>query len=57
MALYTEGGLAIYDTSTRTPRLLREANLRGYGYSSQVLLSDTRAVASLGEWGLQTIGF
>jgi hypothetical protein len=57
VALYTQGGLAIYDTATPTPSLVSEANLRGWGYSSHVLMSDTRAVASLGEWGLQTINY
>jgi len=57
VALYTQGGLAIYDTSTSTPRLLTEANLRGYGYGSHVLLGENRAITSLGEWGIQTIDF
>jgi uncharacterized secreted protein with C-terminal beta-propeller domain len=57
VALYTEGGLAIYDTSTPTPTLTSEANLRGWGYSSHVLLGDDRAICSLGEWGLQTIEY
>ncbi|MDB4938452.1 MAG: hypothetical protein JWP87_5424 [Labilithrix sp.] len=57
VALYTEGGMAIYDTSTPTPTLTSEANLRGWGYSSHVLLGDDRAICSLGEWGLQTIKY
>jgi len=57
VALYTQGGFSIYDTATPTPRLLVEANLRGYGYSSHVLLGESRAIASLGDWGIQTIGF
>jgi hypothetical protein len=57
VALYTEGGLAIYDTSSASPALLSQASLRGWGYSSHVLMSDSRAVASLGEWGLQTIEY
>ncbi len=57
VALYTQGGLAIYDTAAPKPTLVSEANLRGWGYSSHVLMSDTRAVASLGEWGLQTIAY
>lgn len=57
VALYTEGGLAIYDTSTPTPTLASEANLRGWGYSSHVLLGEDRAICSLGEWGLQTIKY
>lgn len=55
VAPYTQGGLAIYDTAT--PTLVTEANLRGYGHGSHVLLSEDRAVASLGECGIQTIGF
>lgn len=57
VALYTPGGLAIYDTATPTATLLSEASLRGWGYSSHVLMSDSRAIASLGEWGLQTIQY
>jgi len=57
VALYTQGGLAVYDTATPIPKLLSETNLRGWGYSSHVLLSDHRAVCSLGEWGLQTVSY
>jgi len=57
VALYTQGGLAIYDTKTPTPMLVSEQNLRGWGYSSHVLLDDTKAICSLGEWGLQTIKY
>jgi uncharacterized secreted protein with C-terminal beta-propeller domain len=57
VALYTQGGLAIYDTNEATPKLLNETNLRGWGYASHVLLGDDRAICSLGEWGLQTIAF
>jgi hypothetical protein len=57
VALYTQGGLAIYDTSTPTPSLVSEANLRGWGYSSHVLLNQDRAICSLGDWGLQTIKY
>ena len=57
VALYTPGGLAIYDTATPKPTLVSETKLRGWGYSSHVLMSEHRAVASLGEWGLQTIGY
>jgi hypothetical protein len=57
VALYTQGGMAIYDTKTPTATLVAEANLRGWGYSSHVLLSEDRAVCSLGEWGLQTIKY
>ncbi|MBX3205894.1 MAG: beta-propeller domain-containing protein [Labilithrix sp.] len=57
VALYTSSGLAIYDTATPKPTLVNETKLRGWGYSSHVLMSDTRAIASLGEWGLQTIAY
>ncbi len=57
VALYTQGGIAIYDTSTPTPTKVIEQNLRGYGYSSHVLMGPNRAIASLGEWGLQTINY
>lgn len=55
VAVYQTNGLAIYDTATPAPALVSSATLRGYGYSSYVLLSPDHAVASLGEWGLQTI--
>ena len=57
VALYTQGGLAVYDTQTPTAKLLNETDLRGWGYASHVLLSDDRAICSLGEWGLQTIKY
>jgi hypothetical protein len=57
VALYTQGGMAIYDTATPVPSLVKEANLRGWGYSSHVLLGQDRAICSLGEWGLQTIPY
>jgi len=57
VALYTQGGLAIYDTSTPAPTLVTEQNLRGWGHSSHVLLDDHKAICSLGEWGLQTIKY
>ncbi|MBX3190894.1 MAG: beta-propeller domain-containing protein [Labilithrix sp.] len=57
VALYTQGGLAIYDTASQQPALVSETNLRGWGYSSHVLLGPDRAIASLGEWGLQTIKY
>jgi len=57
VALYTHGGLAIYDTATPTPALVAEAKLRGYGHTSHVLMSDVGAITSLGEWGLQTIAY
>lgn len=57
VALYTHGGLAVYDTKTPIPTLISETNLRGYGYSSHVLLGESRAICSLGEWGLQTVKY
>lgn len=56
VALYTNQGLSIYDTNTATPTLLSEQSLRnGYGYTSDVLLENDRAICALGEWGMQTI--
>lgn len=55
VALYQSNGLAVYDTSAPTPTVVSTATLRGYGYTSYVLLSPDHAVASLGEWGLQTL--
>ncbi len=57
VALYTQGGLAIWDTATPQPTLVREVALRGAGYSSHVLMSSTAATCSLGEFGLQTIQY
>jgi hypothetical protein len=57
VAVYTQGGLAVYDTATPQPKLVTEANLRGWGYSSHVILGETSAICSLGEWGLQTIRY
>jgi hypothetical protein len=57
VAVYQTNGLAIYDTATSTPKLVSAANLRGYGYSSYLLVSQDHAVASLGEWGIQTLKY
>lgn len=57
VALYTDGGLALYDTTTPTASLIKEQNLRGWGYASHVLLGDDKAVCSLGEWGLQSFTY
>jgi hypothetical protein len=57
VAIYTADGLAIYDTTTPAPTVVSSAQLRGWGYTSQVLLGDDRAICSLGEWGLQTIRY
>jgi hypothetical protein len=55
IAVHNEKGLAVLDTASGTPRLLGSAELRGWGYSYDVKLESDRAVAALGEWGLQTI--
>lgn len=57
VALYTEGGLSVYDTSREgvAPELVGEAKLRGWGYSSHVMLENDRAICSLGEYGIQTV--
>lgn len=58
VALSTDGGIAIYDTATPTPTLLRDVKLRsGWGYATDVLMSDRSAIAALGEWGLQTVTY
>jgi hypothetical protein len=57
VALSNSVGLAIYDTASATPSLVAEAKLRGWGYSSHVLLGDDRAICSLGEFGLQTLHY
>jgi len=57
VAVYNEEGLAVYDTSRegQAPTVVGEAKLRGWGYSSHVLLGEDRAVCSLGEHGIQTV--
>jgi len=57
VALYTSSGLAIFDTISKTPSLVAEQKLRGWGYSSHVLLEDDRAICALDEWGMQTVRF
>lgn len=55
VALYTQQGLAIYDTAGPTAALVTQQTLRGWGYTSDVLFEQDRAICSLGEWGMQTI--
>lgn len=57
VALYTTSGLTIVDTATPTPSVVSEVELRGWGYASHVLMGEHRAVAALGEWGLQRIDY
>lgn len=57
VALYAQNGIAIWDTATPKPTLVREVDLRGSGYSSHVLMSNSGATCSLGEYGLQTITY
>jgi hypothetical protein len=57
VALYTDGGLAIYDTAAATPTLVRSVDLRGWGYTSHVLMGEDRAICSLGEWGMQSVKY
>lgn len=57
VALYTQGGIAIWDMATTQPALVSEVNLRGPGYSSHVLMTNDKATCSLGEYGLQTIHY
>jgi hypothetical protein len=57
VALYTPGGIAIWDTTSAQPTLVSEVNLRGQGYSSHVLMTNAKATCSLGEYGLQTINY
>lgn len=55
IAMLGERGMTIYDTTTRTPRVVAEASLRGYGYSSDVLLEGSTAYCAVQEWGIQTV--
>jgi hypothetical protein len=57
VALDVQGSLSVYDTATLPPALLTQTPLRDAGRSSHVLMNDTRAFVSLGEWGLQTIAY
>lgn len=57
VAMYTDSGLTIYDTKTKEPTIVGAITLRGYGYTSHVLMTDTQAVCSLGEWGLQSVKY
>jgi hypothetical protein len=57
VALYTQGGVAFYDTATAKPTLLKEVNLRGAGYTSHVLMGRDRAICSLGDWGMQSVRY
>ena len=53
IAAYTPGGLAILDTSTPIPTVLVKNELRGWGYTSHVLIEKDQAIASVGEFGMQ----
>ncbi len=55
IALATDRGFAVFDTSTPTATALVEQTLQGGGYASDVLLEQDRAVCSLGDWGMQTL--
>lgn len=57
VALYTPGGIAIWDMASAQPALVSEVNLRGQGYSPHVLMSTNSATCSLGEYGLQTLTY
>ncbi|MBX3227233.1 MAG: beta-propeller domain-containing protein [Labilithrix sp.] len=57
VAIFQDSGMAVFDTASAQPQLMAEAKLRGWGYSSNVLLSQDRAIASLGEWGLQSFSW
>ena len=57
VALYTARGIDVYDTSTPVATLVASAQLRGAGYSSDVIMSSTTAFAALGEFGLQTLRY
>jgi hypothetical protein len=36
-------------------RIVGEVKLRGYGYSSEVVLSGDKAICALGDFGLQSV--
>jgi hypothetical protein len=57
VALLRPRGVAIYDTSAPVARRLADVTLRGTGAASDVLIGDTRATVSLGEYGLQTFAY
>jgi hypothetical protein len=56
VALVGERGLRIFETAG-TPRLIASAELRGYGYTNNVLLEADRAICAMGEFGIQTVRY
>jgi hypothetical protein len=57
VSLYTDSGMQVWDTATPTATLVADATLRGWGYTSFVLMSDDHAICSLGDFGLQTVKY
>jgi hypothetical protein len=55
IAVASESGLAVYDTTGNAPRRVGGATLRGWGYSYDVLLDNNSALCALGEWGMQDV--
>lgn len=55
IAMLGDRGMTVYDTATRTPRVVAQATLRGYGYSSDVLFDGNRTYCAVEEWGIQSV--
>jgi hypothetical protein len=54
VVMYEGRGLSVYDTNVNV-RLVGEARLRGYGYSTDILVDGNKAVCAVGDYGLQTV--
>lgn len=55
IALWQDQGVSFYDTATATPRKMGDAQLRGWGYTSDIIIENDRAICAVGEWGAQTV--
>jgi uncharacterized secreted protein with C-terminal beta-propeller domain len=59
LAMLNGAGLSVYETAPKpgapAVRVVGEVKLRGYGYSSEVMLSGDKAICALGDFGLQSV--
>jgi hypothetical protein len=55
IALWQDQGVSFYDTATATPRKMADAQLRGWGYTSDIIIENDRAICAVGEWGAQSV--
>lgn len=54
VAVAGDRGIRVYETGAN-PGLVGAAELRGYGYTSNVLVENDRVICALGDFGVQTI--